>query len=79
MKTMMMIGLLLASGCTAPSATKDALKSQGFTEIETNGYAVFGCSDDDEFHTKFTATNPNGQRVTGVACCGWLKNCTLRW
>lgn len=31
------------------------------------------------FTTGFVATNPQGMRVEGVVCCGWLKSCTVRF
>lgn len=71
--------LMLILACTAPDSTREALEAQGFTDVETGGYTVFGCGQDDTFHTEFTATNAQGQRVSGVACCGVMKNCTLRW
>ena len=37
-----------------------------------------GCAKDDEFRTGFAATAPNGERVTGVVCSGWMKGATLR-
>jgi hypothetical protein len=66
-------------GCTDENATRRTLQDSGFTEIQTGGYAWFACSEDDAFHTAFTATNSAGKPVSGVVCCGWLKSCTVRF
>lgn len=67
------------AGCTnAPSATR-TLEKAGYTDVETTGYKVFGCGDDDDFHTGFRATNPRGERVEGVVCGGFLKGDTIRF
>jgi len=65
--------------CTAEDRSRQALEAQGFTQINMTGYSMFSCSDDDTFSTGFIATNPNGNRVTGTVCCGWVKDCTIRW
>lgn len=73
---------LLASfalACTAPDATKETLRKSGYKDIQTGGYNVFACGRDDNFATEFTATNPAGERVSGVVCCGLWKNCTVRF
>lgn len=81
-----MKGLLLAAivaamltGCTSGDKAREVLAAQGFTEIEITGYDVFGCSEDDTFHTGFKATAPNGNRVEGVVCSGILKGATVRF
>ena len=60
---------------------EQALTAQGFTDIQTTGYAgPFACSKDDFYSTGFIATNPQGQRVKGVACSGFFfKSTTIRW
>ena len=40
---------------------------------------LFGCSEDDTFSTKFSATNAKGERVGGAVCSGWLKGSTIRF
>lgn len=71
---------LALSGCTNSNDARKALEAQGFTEIETGGYAPFACSRDDFYHTKFTATNSQGNRVSGTVCSGFFfKNSTIRW
>lgn len=75
-----MLLFILALACTASDSTvTDTLSAQGFTNVETHGHAWFACSDDDHFATSFTATNPAGEPVSGAVCCGWVKNCTVRW
>ncbi|WNM70147.1 hypothetical protein [Myxococcus phage Mx1] len=66
-------------GCTNPDRTRETLHRAGFTNVQTRGYDVWSCSDDDAYATKFTATNPAGQTVSGTVCCGILKNCTIRF
>lgn len=77
-----LIALAVVASLTACSSRKDAehaLTSAGFTNIETHGYAFYGCGEKDEFKTKFTATNPQGKRVSGVVCSGWFKGGTIRF
>jgi len=69
---------LVVSGCTDEDGSRRALKAMGFKSINLKGYAFFGCSEDDEFHTRFSAVNVNNEYVTGVVCCGFMKNCTVR-
>lgn len=77
-KLLLLIPLLIVS-CTDESASKDALEKAGFTDIELTGWAPWSCSDSDKFATSFEATNPHGNRVSGVVCCGLLKRCTIRF
>lgn len=75
-----LIILMLALGaCTSTETSVEVLEKQGFTNIQTTGYDFFACSEEDTFHTGFTATNTRGQTVSGVVCCGWLKRCTVRF
>lgn len=79
-KYLLLVLSVLALGCTDESSTREALEAQGMTDVQIVGYAPFSCSKDDGTSTGFTATNPQGRRVEGVVCCGWLfKNCTVRW
>jgi hypothetical protein len=79
MKRLLFAALVLAS-CTDEERTVSVLRKQGFTEIRTTGYEFGACSEDDTYHTGFTAKNPQGQQVSGVVCCGLVfKNCTVRW
>jgi len=72
------ISLFLTS-CTDEGRTRSTLHSIGFTDVQTQGYDMWACSEDDSYSTQFTATNPQGQRVSGAVCCGLLKNCTVRF
>jgi len=74
--------LVLLCGCTNEDASVRTLKSAGYSDIQTHGYAWTGCGDEDTAKTKFTAKNPAGARVEGVVCCGWgpfAKGCTIRF
>lgn len=76
----LLLALTLCFGCTvSDSKAKEVLRSAGYTNIEIGEHAWFACSEGDEFASKFTATNANGQRVSGAVCCGILKNCTIRF
>ena len=59
---------------------RNALYSAGYTDVALTGYAYFGCGKDDTFATGFRAKNPQGNRVEGVVCCGFVgKGCTIRF
>ena len=67
-------------GCTDSKNAVSVLSSQGYTDIEITGYSLFGCSEDDVVRTGFNAKAPNGQRVEGVVCQGFLvKGATVRF
>lgn len=78
-RTILTILLFALCACTDESASTRTLKDSGFTDIRLTGYSYFACSDDDTFHTGFTAKNSQGREVSGVVCCGWLKSCTVRF
>ena len=71
--------LFSIASCTDPQNTRRVLQTQGFTKIQITGYDFFTCSDDDFYHTGFTATSPNGQYVEGVVCQGIFKGATIRF
>lgn len=76
---MLMCAVLIAVGCTDAEGARDVLAGQGYSNIETTGYALWGCSSDDEVRTGFVADSPSGRRVQGVVCCGLVfKSCTVR-
>lgn len=80
MKYIILLLTILLFGCTSETDTNRALEGAGFTEIQIGGYDVLGCSEDDFFHTKFTAKNPAGKIVSGTVCSGVLfKNATIRF
>lgn len=66
------------AGCTDVDAAKKALDGAGYTDVQTTGYQVFACSEDDTFHTGFKAKGPTGKPVEGVVCSGWMKGSTIR-
>jgi hypothetical protein len=72
--------IILLSSCSNSNDANKALTAMGFTDIQTTGYKWFACSDDDWYHTGFTATNPQGMQVSGVVCSGFFfKNSTVRF
>jgi hypothetical protein len=80
MKRFLLVAVaLMLAACTAPDSARNALESQGFTDIQIQGYAFFGCGKDDSFHTKFTAKNAQGRPVEGVVCSGLFKGSTVRF
>lgn len=72
------ISIFLLSACSSPDSATKALSRAGYSKINITGYAFFGCSEDDFFHTGFTAVGPTGVRVEGVVCSGFLKGSTIR-
>jgi len=81
-KFKVMLFVLIIFSITACSSSSDArkvLSNSGYINIKTNGFSLFGCAKDDTFSTKFTATNSQGKRVSGVVCSGWLKGGTIRF
>ena len=54
------------------------LTAQGYTNIQLKGQQWFGCSKEDITHMGFTA-QINSNIVDGVVCCGFYKNCTIRF
>ena len=70
---------LMTAACTDPKGASEALQNEGFDNVQMTGYRVWGCSDDDDFHTGFTATNAKGRPVSGVVCSGFLKGSTIRY
>lgn len=79
MRKVLLAAVLMFLGCTDETGSQRALEGMGFTDITFTGCTWWGCSKDDEYHTKFKAKNPKGQPIEGVVCCGMLKNCTVRF
>lgn len=81
MKKILFIALALSlTACSNSSDAVRALQGSGYTNIQPGGYDWFACSKDDFYHTKFTATNPAGQTVSGTVCSGLLfKGATVRF
>ena len=61
------------------AGTVNTLTRQGYTNIEITGRAFFGCSEDDVWRTKFSATSPSGHAVNGIVCEGILKGSIIRF
>lgn len=73
----LMAGALAA--CTdAPSAIR-AVEAVGLENVQTTGYRYFGCGKEYVYHTGFEATNVRGQKVSGVACSGWLIGTAVKF
>jgi hypothetical protein len=70
--------MALGKGCSNGPEAESVLRSEGYTDIETGGFA-WSCGNDDNHCTSFTATSPSGAHVRGAVGCGWyLKACTIR-
>lgn len=82
MKKILFLALIAValSACSNSNDAHRALTGAGYTDIETHGWSPFACGEDDFFKTKFTATNPAGQRTKGTVCSGLIfKNATIRF
>lgn len=71
-------GTFALSGCTADNEAQRVLSGQGYSDIKLTGYRVLTCSDDDTFHTGFTARSISGAKVSGTVCSGIIKGATIR-
>ena len=79
MRQLMILCAVALAGCTSQEDATRALRGAGYTNITLHGYAWFACDQErDTFATKFVATGPSGQRVSGAVCSGWLKGSTIR-
>ncbi len=68
------------TGGVSETDAKRALSSQGFTDVKITGYQFFDCSQDDFYHTGFTAKNTRGESIEGTVCSGiFFKNSTIRF
>lgn len=77
---LLVTALLCVGGCTDEGAAREALASQGFTDIRITGWSPMTCAEEDFSSTGFVAKNARGIEVKGVVCCGMLfKSCTVRW
>lgn len=78
MRSLLLVAALLA--CTDNNAAGYTLKAHGFSDISLTGWSPMSCAEGDASSTGFVATNPRGERVEGVVCCGLVfKNCTVRF
>jgi len=58
------------------------VEQAGFKDAKATGYGWFKCGigeHADWWRTRFTATNQNGQEVTGVVCSSIFKGSTIRF
>lgn len=72
-------GLMLAGCGVDTSAARRALEAQGLTQIKIGGYSWYGCGQEDNFRSEFTAIGTNGKPVRGVVCSGLWKGITVRY
>jgi hypothetical protein len=71
--------LALIVGVTNEPVATRVLTDEGISEIHFTGYDMWGCSDDDWYHTGFTGVH-NGRPVSGVVCSGlFFKGNTIRY
>ena len=78
-KMMMVILMVVCSGCTRPEKTKELLEANGYSNVVTTGYAFWLKGEGDTFSTGFTAMSPNGKPVKGAVTGGILKGSTIRF
>src|SRR4051812_22026761 len=70
--------LMVLTACTDDNKAVELLMGEGYTQIHTTGYVGGGCSDDDSYHTGFTAVKGN-HMITGVVCSSFgFKGATIR-
>jgi len=54
-------------------------EANGLHDVKVGDYAMMSCGRGDDYRSHFTATNAEGRRVAGTICCGWMKDCTVRY
>lgn len=73
------VPLLTLTACTPPTGEmRAAVEDFGFTDVQIQGVAWWGCSKDDTFERKWTAVTAAGRPVRGVVCGGFGKGWTVR-
>ena len=57
------------------------LMAHGYEDIKLDTVNVFACGKDDVMNRSvhFTALSSGGMRLEGAVCCGWVKDCTIRF
>jgi hypothetical protein len=79
-KKLAAITIIIGLGACSDAPTAErVLRENGYTDIKTTGYDFFACGKGDNFSTGFTATSPNGHKVSGSVCSGLLKGATIRF
>lgn len=77
-RLLIILALPLLASCTDERGARRALEAQGYRDIQITGYRMWGCSDNDSYHTGFKATGANGTTITGVVCANFFKGSTVR-
>lgn len=70
--------LVASHGVTDNEGAARALQSAGYSDVVVGGSAWLRCDKHDIYRTKFRATGPSGERVSGAVCAGWFKGSTIR-
>ena len=83
-KTKIALVTVLALGaacyCNVSDQTlRRTTEAAGLHDARSTGKAYFGCGEGDEFRTHFEAKNASGTLVRGTVCCGFTKDCTVRY
>jgi len=76
------IVIIIASCSGDTEGAQTALNGMGFKNVTLHDSKWFSGCGEGERNSPFTATNPTGQQVSGVVCCGGLlstKGCTVRF
>lgn len=73
-----MIGM--AEGCQKTQASRETLRTLGYTDIQLTGVSYFACGKGDSSCVGFTAKAPyTNIPIKGAVGCGyWFKGCTVR-
>lgn len=80
MRRILIISTLLAACGRVDNATAIAVaEANGLHDVKVGDYAMMDCGRGDEFRSHFTAKNAEGRPVQGTICCGWMKDCTVRY
>jgi hypothetical protein len=61
------------------SKAQVAVESAGNTNVELGPMTYLPCGRGDVGGFNFKAMNANGDKVSGVVCCGLVKGCTVRY
>jgi len=81
------VGALLWVVSLIPTSTEASLnarrllKKHGYTHIEIRDIGMFECGrgDTNDSSAGFQALTPTGEAIEGAVCCGWAKDCTIRF
>lgn len=79
-KIILILICCLLAGCTDETKAISVLEAEGYKDIQITGYNIWACSEDDFYHTGFTATSAVGKQVSGTVCSGLMfKGATVRF